>query len=222
MEDVEKAQNVHPGQYKNFNGSAHARPHRVANPSPLGLFSFASTTFIISMYNLQARGVTTPNVIVGMAIFCGGLVQLLAGMFEFCHMNMFAATAFSSFGAYWLSYATILIPSSGIIAAYADGPANELDNAIGIFLVAWVIVTILLFLVALRKSVAYILLFGVLIVTFSLLAAGKFTASSNITKAGGGFGLVAAFAAYYIGFAELLAGEPLAPIRVPLGEFSDH
>ena len=57
-----------------------------------GLFSFASTTFILSLINVQARGVATPNVVVGMAIFTGGLVQLLAGMWEFPRGNVFGAT----------------------------------------------------------------------------------------------------------------------------------
>ena len=57
-----------------------------------GLFSFASTTLILSLYNLQTRGITAPNVVVGMAIFCGGLAQLLAGMWEFAAGNTFGAT----------------------------------------------------------------------------------------------------------------------------------
>lgn len=57
-----------------------------------GLFSFASTTFLLSLYNVNARGVHTPNVIVGMAIFTGGLLQFIAGMWEFPRGNVFGAT----------------------------------------------------------------------------------------------------------------------------------
>jgi GPR1/FUN34/yaaH family len=57
-----------------------------------GLFSFASTTLILSLYNLQTRGIIAPNVVVGMAIFCGGLAQFLAGMWEFATGNTFGAT----------------------------------------------------------------------------------------------------------------------------------
>ena len=57
-----------------------------------GLFSFASTTFILSLYNVNARGIAIPNVVVGMACFCGGLAQLLAGMWEFPRGNVFGAT----------------------------------------------------------------------------------------------------------------------------------
>src|ERR1700722_2330553 len=62
------------------------------NSLPSGLFSFASTTLILSLYNAGARDVTVPNLVVGMAIFCGGLAQLLAGMWEFVRGNTFAAT----------------------------------------------------------------------------------------------------------------------------------
>lgn len=57
-----------------------------------GLFSFASTTLILSLYNAHARGVAAPNVVVGMALFVGGLAQLLAGMWEFAGGNTFSAT----------------------------------------------------------------------------------------------------------------------------------
>jgi len=45
-----------------------------------GLFSYATTMFILSLYNLQAQGITIPNAIVGMACFVGGLAQFAAGM----------------------------------------------------------------------------------------------------------------------------------------------
>jgi succinate-acetate transporter protein len=222
MADVEKAQNanVYAGQY-NSGSISNPRPHRVANPGTLGLFSFASTTFILSMFNVQTRGVQAPNVVVGMAIFCGGLAQLLAGMWEFCRMNTFAATAFTSFGAFWLSYAAILIPSSGIIAAYGTN-VEELHSALGIYLITWFMVTFMFFIVALRKSVAFIALFGFLTLTFALLAAGEFSGKVNATKAGGALGVVTAFIAYYVGLSELLAAEELAIVKLPLGVFKSN
>jgi len=69
--------------------------------------SFATTTFVLSMFNVSARGVTVPNVILGLAIGYGGLVQLLAGMWEFASGNTFAATAFSSYGGFWISFGFI-------------------------------------------------------------------------------------------------------------------
>jgi len=191
------------------------RSASIANPGSLGLFSFASTTFILSLINVQARHVAVPNIVVGMAIFTGGLVQLLAGMWEFPRGNVFGATAFSSYGAFWMSYATILIPSSGIIESYAATP-GELDNAIGIYLVAWTMFTFFMLIGALRKNIAFIALFVFLTATFAALAAGAFMAKVNITKAGGALGIVTAFIAYYCAVSELLVKED-SYFSLPLG-----
>jgi hypothetical protein len=51
---------------------------------------------ILSLYNVHARGILVPNIVVGMAIFCGGLAQFLAGMWEFAAGNTFGATGTSS------------------------------------------------------------------------------------------------------------------------------
>ncbi|TFL00349.1 GPR1/FUN34/yaaH family-domain-containing protein [Pterulicium gracile] len=182
-----------------------------------GLFSFASTTLILSLFNLQSRGITHPNAVVGMAIFCGGLAQLLAGMWEFPKGNTFGATAFTSYGAFWLSYAAILWPSSGILASYES--AAERQSALGIYLITWFLVTFFFFIASLRKNVGFIALFGLLFITFILLAAGEFQNSVKLAKAGGGFGCVTALVAYYIGLSDLLANEQAPIVVLPIGHF---
>jgi len=210
------------GQNVCGNCASHSKPRgpTIANPGTLGLFSFASTTFILSLFNLNARGIGEPNVVVGMAIFCGGLAQLLAGMWEFPRGNMFAATAFTSYGAFWMSFATILLPGSGIIDAYVNAKAvDQLESALGIYLITWMMVTIILLIATLGKSVAFISLFGLLAATFAVLAAGKLNASTSATHIGGALGLVTAANAYYIALAELLNGEAHPVFRLPLGNF---
>ena len=86
MSDVEK------GYPAAAPAAAAARATTIANPATLGLFSFASTTLILSFYNTGVRGVVVPNVVVGMAMGVGGLAQLLAGMWEFATGNTFGAT----------------------------------------------------------------------------------------------------------------------------------
>lgn len=201
--------------------SAVQRPaNRISNPASLGLFSFASTTLILSLYNIGTRGIAAPNLVVGMAVFCGGLAQLLAGMWEFPSGNMFGATAFTSYGAFWMSFATILIPGSGIGAAYADTP-DQFESALGIYLITWFIFTFLLTLVTLRKSIAFIALFSLLSATFAILAAGSFSGKVLVHKTGGWFGVATAAVAYYIGLSQLLAGEKNALFSLPLGVFED-
>lgn len=186
----------------------------IANPGPLGLFAFASTTLILSLYNVQASGVKTPNVVIGMALFVGGLGQFMAGMWEFACGNVFGATAFSMYGGFWASYATLFIPSSGILAAYTD--PNELASALGIYLITWFIVTFLLLIASLRHNVGLIALFFFLMITFILLGAAEFTGSVAVTKAGGAVGVVTALIAYYAGLAQLLVREE-SWFTLPLG-----
>ncbi|KAJ7737429.1 Gpr1 family protein [Mycena maculata] len=194
-----------------------AHPSGIGNPAPMGLFAFASTTFILSMFNVQTRGITHANVVVGMAIFAGGLTQFIAGMWEFPRGNVFGATAFSSYGAFWMSYATIFIPASGIEAAYTD--PTELSSALGIYLVAWTMVTIFFLLAVVRRNVAFTALLTFLTIAFACLAAAEFTSSMKVQKAGGVFGIITAFIAYYIAVSELLTAEHRALVGLPLGAY---
>ncbi|KAI0259292.1 GPR1/FUN34/yaaH family-domain-containing protein [Gloeopeniophorella convolvens] len=213
MSDVEKAETVNAHRAPMTSAP---RRSRLGNPGPLGLFSFASTTLILSLFNVHARHITVPNVVVGMALFCGGLAQFLAGMWEFATGNTFGATAFTSYGAFWLSFATILIPNSGIGAAYAADPGME-DDAIGIFLISWMIITFLFFLGALRKSVGLTALFFFLTLTFMLLAIGNMMKKTDILKGGGYLGIITAFIAYYCGLSEMLTNEDA--FTLPLGKY---
>jgi len=208
MSDVEASYVHHPIAPKRT---------KLGNPGPLGLFSFASTTLILSLFNVNARGITTPNVVVGMALFCGGLAQLLAGQWEYATGNTFGATAFSSYGAFWLAFAALLIPGSGIGDAYAASPdpAKEVD-AIAIFLTTWGVVTFLFFIASLRKSIALSVLFFSLTLTFVLLAISDFQGNASIGKAGGALGIITALIAYYIGLAEMLTDDDL--FMLPLGK----
>ncbi|PPQ84335.1 hypothetical protein CVT26_011358 [Gymnopilus dilepis] len=188
---------------------------KIANPAPAGIFAFAATTFLLSMYNVNTRGIHTPNVVVGMAVFTGGLLQFVAGMWEFPRGNVFGATCFSSYGTFWMSYATILIPSSGIIAAYTD--PQELNNALGLYLIVWMMITIIFLVVSLTKSISFILLFTVLSLALGLLAGGSFTGAAALTKGGGIVGIITAVVAYYIGASNLLEAEVRPVMKLPLG-----
>jgi len=187
---------LQPGLYKP------TTERKFANPAPLGLSAFALTTFVLSLINIQTNGVTKPNLVVALAFGYGGLVQLLAGMWEMAVGNTFGATALSSYGGFWLSYAIILTPGGFEIAA-AYSSAVNLNHAIGFFLFGWFIFTTILLVCTLRSTVAFFLLFFFLDMAFLLLGIGHFFLSSagapNVTiiKAGGYFGLFAAFSAWY-------------------------
>lgn len=176
---------------------------KLGNPAPLGLFGFASTTLILSLYNAGARGINVPNAVVGMAMGVGGLCQLLAGMWEFAAGNTFGATAFSMYGGFWISYGLIFWPSSGILEAYTGEAASQLASALGIYLITWMIITFLLFLATFRSSVALSAVFFFLVLTFMMLAISEFTGSTGVHKAGGILGCITAMIAFYTGSAGL-------------------
>ncbi|KAI0736035.1 GPR1/FUN34/yaaH family-domain-containing protein [Earliella scabrosa] len=219
MSHLEKAQpelaaaNPPPAAY----GSQPQYYRKLGNPGPLGLFGFASTTFVLSLYNVQARGITHPNVVVGMALFVGGLAQFVAGMWEFATQNTFGATAFTMYGGFWMSYATIFLPNSGVLAAYTD--SDELNSALGIWLFTWFIVTFLLLIATLRRNVGLVVLFFFLTVTFALLGSSHFVLSNQIPlqKAGGSLGIVTALIAFYIALAEMLNDPVNSWFSLPLG-----
>lgn len=172
---------------------------RFANPGPLGLSAFALTTFVLSLINVQARGVAAPNIVLGLAYGYGGLVQLLAGMWEFAVGNTFGATALSSYGGFWISYAMIISGGDqdfGIITAYGTD-AHALDSALGFYLIGWFIFTFILVLGTLKSTVAFFMLFFMLDLTFLLLALSKFQNSLDCQKAGGVLGIITAFIAWY-------------------------
>ncbi|KAG8977471.1 hypothetical protein FRB90_008786 [Tulasnella sp. 427] len=198
-------------------GAAPARTTRFANPSPLGLFSFASTTLILSLYNLRARHITVPNAVLGQAVAVGGLGQVLAGIGDYFIGNTFGCTAFTSFGGFWLAYALILMPGTGVLDAYSASPESQaqLNDALGIWLITWFLVTFILWIASLRSSVALSAVFFFLFTTFILLAAGEFTEKVGVTKAGGWMGVLTALIAFYTGASQLYTPEATY-IRLPV------
>ncbi len=174
-----------------------------ADPGPLGLAGFAMTTFVLSMYNADLINAGGLLVVLSLAFAYGGLVQLLAGMWEFRTGNTFGAVAFSSYGAFWISY-FILVRL--VIVPKLIAP-NAIDNAVAVYLYAWGIFTAYMFIASLRTTGAVALVFLLLTITFFILAIGNAslsgsTATTNGTiKLGGWFGLATAVAAWYASFA---------------------
>ncbi|SDJ46788.1 hypothetical protein SAMN05444157_3507 [Frankineae bacterium MT45] len=167
----------------------------IADPAPLGLAGFAMTTFMLSVFNTNMISATLTVGVLGLALFYGGAVQLLAGMWEFRNGNTFGALAFSSFGAFWLAYWYYV---DHIVAKL---PVTEAHKATGLFLLSWAIFTAYMTIASLRTSAAVAAVFIALTVTFVLLTIGAFGNHESMTKAGGWAGLVTAALAWYASFA---------------------
>src|SRR2546421_10685116 len=182
-----------------------------ADPGPLGLAGFATTTFVLSVYNAHLVNGGGLPVVFGLALAYGGIAQLLAGMWEFRTGNTFGAVAFSSFGAFWISYFILirLTPASLVT-----------PHALSAYLWMWAIFTTYMFFASLRTTAAVSLVFLLLAATFILLAIGDMGGGpTSITHAGGYVGLATAVAAWYASFAAVLNSTfgrvvlPVVPLR---------
>ncbi|HJQ04097.1 MAG TPA: acetate uptake transporter [Nocardioides sp.] len=178
----------------------------LADPAPLGLAAFALTTFVLSFMNTGLF--KAEPVVFGLALAYGGIAQILAGMWEFAKGNTFGATAFTSFGAFWISF--WYLTGHTDMSKVAAGDAG---NGVGLFLLAWGIFTAYMLVASLGTgNHAVVLVFVLLTITFFLLAFGEFGPSEALTKTGGWFGLATAVAAWYASFAGVAASTFKRPI----------
>src|SRR5919201_3757325 len=176
----------------------------VADPAPLGLAAFALTTFMLSGHNANF----IPDIIwVGLALFYGGLVQRTAGIGEFRKRNVFGATAFSTYGGFWLSLVifVVLVETTKLGAALTG--KNDVANSLAWFLLAFAIFNTYMMFWSLRVSGAVFGVFLTLEVTEILLAIGFWVAAhrgvaptgatDGWIRAGGWCGIVTAAVAWY-------------------------
>ena len=182
----------------------------IADPAPLGLAAFALTTFVLSFFNAGLVSSTGEPVVLGLALAYGGLAQLLAGMWEFRNNNTFGATAFTSFGAFWLSFWAL----NQFFASKI--PGSEVGDAVGLYLIAWGIFTAYMWIASFRTTAAVNLVFFLLTITFIVLGIGQAGGTENVIKAGGWIGIATAIAAWYASFAGVTNstfGRTVLPVR---------
>jgi succinate-acetate transporter protein len=179
-----------------------------ADPAPLGLAGFALTTFVLSACNAHWIPVTLTPVVFGLALAYGGIGQFAAGLWEFAKGNTFGATAFCSYGSFWISYWWLTAHNVGQL------PPADAHKATGIFLLAWAIFTAYMTIAATRVNMAVLTVFVLLTITFLILSLADFNTSTNLTKLGGWVGIATALAAFYASFAGVAAftfKRPLVP-----------
>lgn len=178
-----------------------------ANPAPLGLMGFGMTTVLLNLHNagIFAFG----SMILAMGIFYGGLAQVIAGVMEWRKGNTFGATAFTSFGLFWLTLvALIVLPQTGLAAASES-------TAMAAYLFMWGIFTSAMFLGTLRLNRALQFVFASLALLFFLLGIAEATQSATMTLVAGIEGIICGLSAFYTAMAQVLNelyGRVVAPI----------
>jgi succinate-acetate transporter protein len=179
-----------------------------ANPAPLGLLAFGTTTILLNLHN---AGIFEMNsMILAMGIFYGGIAQVIAGIIESKKNNSFGLTAFTSYGFFWLTLVGLIVmPKLGWIP-----PASE--DAMVAYLIIWGIFTFCLFFGTLRISKALQFVFATLTILFFLLALGDATGNVALKTFTGYEGILCGASAMYAGTGALL-NEMYGRTVLPLG-----
>ncbi|MFN2582191.1 MAG: acetate uptake transporter [Candidatus Dormibacteria bacterium] len=180
--------------------AATAEVVQVADPAPLGLAGFGLTTMVLSVINAGWIDAAATPVVLSLALPYGGIAQALAGMWAFRRGNTFAATAFTSYGAFWLSYFLLV---NGLAKAVSNPVA--LSAILGTYLFMWGIFTLYMFIASLGGVRAVQGVFLFLTATFMFLAFGAWSndPTSVLTKIGGYLGIITAILALYTSFADV-------------------
>jgi uncharacterized protein len=191
-----------------------------ADPAPLGLAAFALTTFLLSGHNASF---IPDGIWVGAALFYGGLVQLLAGMWEFRNRNVFGATAFSTYGGFWLALGMFIVLLSGSKGFAGLMKGADIDNSLAWFLIAFAIFNTYMLFWSMRVNMAVMSVFLTLEITEILLAFGFFRIAHGMSPywlhVGGWAGIVTAGVAWYTSAAGVVNGmspRPVLPVGAPM------
>jgi uncharacterized protein len=188
----------------------------IADPAPLGLAAFALTTFLLSAKN--AAWTDGTDAWLGYAFFYGGLCQLLAGMWEFRNSNTFGATAFSTYGGFWLGlgyYVQHVAPTAAKAAA-GGNPEDLIQNDLGWILLAFAIFNTYMLLMATQVNTAVFLVFLTLEITEIVLFIGNLSHSTGTVKLGGWIGVLTAIVAWYTSAAGVANNTP-GRVNLPVG-----
>jgi uncharacterized protein len=186
----------------------------IADPAPLGLAAFALTTFLLSAANAGWMTKATGDAWLGYALAYGGFGQLLAGMWEFRNRNVFGATAFSTYGGFWIG-----LGLWALLVAPKAPSAGAASHDIAWILLAFAIFNTYMLIMSSQVNMAVFLVFLTLELTEIILFVGLFTGSTGTVKFGGYVGIVTALVAWYAsaaGVSNGLAGKVRFPVGRPL------
>jgi succinate-acetate transporter protein len=181
------------------------------NPAPMGLLGFGMTTVLLNLHNAGLYELN--SMIIGMGIFVGGIMQIIAGIQEWKKNNTFGATAFTAYGSFWIALVAIwLIPRTTVGAGLKSD-----EVSMGWFLLMWGIFTAFMFIGTLRLNRALQVVFGSLTILFFLLAIGDFTGIKTISVIAGIEGIFCGLSAIYTCAAQIL-NEVYGKSILPLGK----
>jgi len=183
----------------------------IANPAPLGLMGFGLTTVLLSSINAGLLPAAGEPAVIPLAMAFGGTAQIIAGIMEFKTGNVFGATAFTSYGAFWWWFALLILLGNNHVLDISQG-----GTTIGVCLLLWGVFTLGLWISTFRLSRLLFAIFLTLWIAFFLLGGGAVLGNPTLHTLGGWVGLVCGALAMYGSFA-LVANATYGREVVPVG-----
>ncbi|KAK6822681.1 hypothetical protein PG990_015126 [Apiospora arundinis] len=201
--------------------------HYLGNPTPIGLVGFLLCLTPLSniLMGWHGAGPYLGLAAMGAYFFFGGGMMTVCGVFELICGNTFPAVVFTSFGAFWLTYAVTLQDGVyGIVKGYPNQAAFMNEFA---YILLWMGFLCFLYMIAaLRTNAAFVVLFLWLLMTFVCLAGtffqtynGAAELAGRLQIAGGAFAFLACIVGWWILFSLLLASVDF-PVQIPLGDLT--
>ena len=176
-----------------------ARPG-MADPAAWAVTAFATTSFMLGMYNAGLLNAAGAPIVIPVAFFFGGLIQIVVAILEISRGNLFGAVVFGSYGPFWVIY-------GALETLYATSiPAAQITSAVSLFLAMWAVLSFIFFIAALRTDAVLVTIIGLIFVGLVLLSIGIGASQSGITKAGGWVTLAFAVLAWYHAANDIIAG----------------
>jgi uncharacterized protein len=181
----------------------------MADPGAWAVTAFATTSFMLGMYNSGLLNSAGAPIVIPAAFFFGGLIQIIVAIMEISRGNLFGAVVFGSYGPFWVIYAAL-------VSLYATSiPAAQLNSAVTLFLAMWAVLSFIFFIASFRTDAILVVIIGLIFVGLVLLAIGAGASQPNLTKAGGWVTLAFAVLAWYHAAGDIIAatfGHKVLPV----------
>lgn len=184
----------------------------MANPAPWAVTAFATTSFMLGMYQTGLLNSAGLPIVLPATFFFGGLVQIIVAIMEFSRGNLFAGAVFGTYGPFWVMF-------GAFETLYATSvPAAQLSSATCLFLSVFAVITFYLAIASLRTDLVLTVIIWLIFVGLVLLAIGAGAGASGITKAGGWVVLIFAVLAWYHAAGDIIEstfGRKILPFGPP-------
>jgi len=171
----------------------------LADPGAWAVTAFATTSFMLGLYNTHLIGQASLPIVFPVAFFFGGLVQILVGVLEVGRGNVFGAVVFGTYGPFWVIYGAIQVWFAKMVT-----PPSSVTAGVALFLAMFAVVTFYFFLASLKTDLVLVAIFALIFIGLVLLAIGAQSGAIGWTKLGGWVTIIFAVLAWYHAAADII------------------